>query len=193
MRRRAGAFAARPPQARRRPGRGAHARHRRADREVLPPRHGGTGGLSARHALCRAARGALARALPPELRLLASDRRARSRRGRQLLRAVRRAPHLRRDRAGFARDPAAQDGRDLLVLSLRRHGLVAHLPARRGGPAPGLGNAAAQVALGGKHGAAGILPAGSARDPPRVLRAPVMDWWVWPIALFAVTFAIGIV
>ena len=102
LRRRAGAFAARQPQAGRHPGRRAHARHRRADREVFPARHGGAGGLSARHALRRSARGAAARALPPELRLLAPDRRARPRRGRQLLRAVRRAPHLRRDPAGRA-------------------------------------------------------------------------------------------
>ena len=71
----------------------------RADREVLRPRHRGAGGLPARHALRRPARGAAARALPPELRLLAPDRRPRPRRRRQLLRAVRRAPHLRRDPA----------------------------------------------------------------------------------------------
>ena len=92
------------PQARRHPGRGAHARDRRADREVLPSRHRGAGGLSARHALRRAARSPAARALPAELRLLASHRRARPRRRRQLLRAVRRAPHLRRDPARVARD-----------------------------------------------------------------------------------------
>ena len=86
--------------------------------------------LSARHALRRAARGAPARALSPELRLLASHRRARSCRRRKLLRPVRRAPHLRRDSAGRTRDPAAQDGRDLLVPPLLRHGFGPHLPAR---------------------------------------------------------------
>src|SRR5260221_13673740 len=50
-------------------------------------------------------------------------------------------------------------------------------------------------------GAGRILALGSARDPAHVLRRPgrregralAMEWWVWPIALFAVTFAIGIV
>src|SRR5260221_8881991 len=50
-------------------------------------------------------------------------------------------------------------------------------------------------------GAGRILALGSARDPAHVLRRPgrregralVMEWWVWPIALFAVTFAIRIV
>ena len=55
-------------------------RDRRADREVLPPGHRGAGRLPARHALRRPARGAAARAVPPELRLLAPDRRPRSRR-----------------------------------------------------------------------------------------------------------------
>ena len=97
LRRRARPFAARQPEAGRHPGRGAHAGDRRAAREVLPPGHGRARGLSARHALRRPARGAAARALPPELRLLAPAPRPRSRRGRQLLRAVRRAPDLRRD------------------------------------------------------------------------------------------------
>ena len=131
LRRRAGALAARQPQAGRHSGRGAHARHRRADRKVLPAGHGGAGGLSARHALRGAARGAAARAVPAELRLLAPDRRARPRGRGQLLRAVRRAPRLRPDPARRARDAAAEDGRDVLVLPLRRHGLGTHLRARR--------------------------------------------------------------
>ena len=131
LRRRAGALAARQPQAGRHSGRGAHARHRRADRKVLPAGHGGAGGLSARHALRGAARGAAARAVPAELRLLAPDRRARPRGRGQLLWAVRRAPHLRPDPARRARDAAAEDGRDVLVLPLRRHGLGTHLRARR--------------------------------------------------------------
>ena len=55
------------------------------------------GRLPAGHALRRSARGAAARAVPAELRLLAPDRRARPRRRRQLLRPVRCAPHLRPD------------------------------------------------------------------------------------------------
>ncbi len=57
----------------------------------------GAGGLPARHALRRSARGAAARAVPAELRLLAPDRRPRSCGCRQLLRPVRRAPYLRPD------------------------------------------------------------------------------------------------
>ena len=109
VRRRAGALAARQPQGRRHPGRRADEGDRGADREVLSRRHRRPVGLSARHALCRAARGAAARAIPPELRLLAPDRRARPRRRRQLLRPVRRAQDLRRDPARLARDPAVQD------------------------------------------------------------------------------------
>ena len=95
------------------------------------PRHRRAGGLSDRHALRRAARGAAARAVPPELRLHAHDRRARPRRRGRLLRPVRRAAHLRPDARGQPRDPAAEDRLDLLVLQLRRHGHRAHLPARR--------------------------------------------------------------
>ena len=108
---------------------------RRADRTVLRRRHRGAGRLPARHALRGPARSAAARGLPPELRLLASDRRTRSRGRRQLLRAVRRAPHLRRDSARLARNAAAQARRDVLVLPLRRHGVGPHVPAQRSGPA----------------------------------------------------------
>ena len=44
--------------------------------QVLPRRHGGAGGLSARHALRGSARGAAARGVPAELRLRVPDRRA---------------------------------------------------------------------------------------------------------------------
>ena len=69
-------------------------------------------------------------AVPPELRLFASDRRARPCRCRQLLRPVRCAPHLRRDSQRLDGNPAAQDRLDFLVLQVRRHGIGAHLPAR---------------------------------------------------------------
>ena len=55
---------------------------------------------------------------PPELWLLAPARRPRPRRGRRLLRPVRRAPRLRRDRRRRAGDEAHQDRLDLLVRAL---------------------------------------------------------------------------
>jgi hypothetical protein len=66
------------------------------DRKLLRQEDRDPGRLPARHALRRSARGAAACAVPPELRLLAPDRRPRPRRRRQLLRPLRRAPHLRR-------------------------------------------------------------------------------------------------
>ncbi len=101
-----------------------------AGRQIFRQEHRRAGRLSARHALRRSARSAAACAVPPELRLLAPDRRTRPCRRRQLLRPVRCAPHLRRDPQGLAGDPAAQDRLDFLVLQVRRHGLGAHLPAR---------------------------------------------------------------
>ena len=56
--------------------------------KVFPSGHGGAGRLPAGHALRRSARGAVACAVPAELRLLAPDRRARSRGCGQLLRPV---------------------------------------------------------------------------------------------------------
>ena len=50
--------------------------------------------------------------------------------------------------AGRAADAAAEDRRGVLVLQVRRHGLGAHLPARRRGPPAGVRHAAAQVAVG---------------------------------------------
>ena len=70
----------------------------------------------------------------------------------------------------LARDPAAEDRLDVLVLRVRRHGVGAHVPARRGRPAAGVGHQASQVAVGRERRAARILAAGSARDPARVLR-----------------------
>src|SRR5207244_110128 len=134
LRRRARALAARQPETRRHPGPGAHARDRRADRPVLPSQDGTAGGLSARHAVCGSARGSAARAVPAELRLLASAGGPRPRRRGRLLRPVRCASHFRRDSGGLAGDPAAQDRLDLLVLQVRRHGLGADLPARRRRP-----------------------------------------------------------
>src|SRR6185312_12668990 len=94
----------------------------------------------------------------------------RSRGRRQLLRAVRRAPDLRRDPARRAGDRAAADGLDVLVLSLRRHGVGAHLPARRCRPPARVGDEAAQVAVGRGRGAGGVQPPRGARDPAGLLR-----------------------
>ena len=110
-------------------------------------RHGRAGGLSARHALRGPARGAAARAVPPELRLLAPDRRARPRRRRQATTGPStRIASSTRSRADALEIAAAEDRLDVLVLSLRRHGLGTHLPARPRGPAAGVGHAIAQVA-----------------------------------------------
>jgi len=88
----------------RHPGRGPFRSHQRAGRELLRSQHRDPGRLSARHALRRSPRGPVARAVPPELRLLASDRRPRPRRRGRLLRPVRRAEDLRRDPQGIARN-----------------------------------------------------------------------------------------
>ena len=141
--------------------------------KVLRAKDRGAVRLSARHALCRAARGAAARAVPPELRLLAPDRRPRPRRCRQLLRPVRRTPHFRRDPQGRARNPAAQDRLDVLVLPVRRHGLGPHLPARRDQDRLLVSGTKLRKWLSeGEPGAGGIQPPRSARNPARVLREP---------------------
>jgi sulfate adenylyltransferase len=85
--------------------------------------------------------------------------------GRQLLRTVRRAPRLRPHSEGRARDAAAQDRLDLLVLQVRRHGLRPHLSAWRRRPPAGFGYQAAQVALRRQPGAARVQPARGAGDP----------------------------
>ncbi len=99
-----------------------------------------------RDALRRAAGGAAARGVPPELRLQPPDRRARPRRGRRVLRPVRLPEDLRRDPARRARAPAAQDRLDVLLPPLRRHGVGAHLPPRGRGPHRRQRDAAAQDA-----------------------------------------------
>jgi sulfate adenylyltransferase len=68
---------------------------RNTGRELLREEHHRAGRLSAGHALRGSPRGAAARAVPPELRLLAPDRGPRPCRGRRLLRALRRPSHLR--------------------------------------------------------------------------------------------------
>ncbi len=69
--------------------------HRQTDRELFRSGHLYPGGLPHRDALCRSARGAAACRVPAEFRLLAPRHRPRSRGRWQLLRAVRRAAHLR--------------------------------------------------------------------------------------------------
>ena len=70
---------------------------------------------------------------PPELRLLASDRRARPCRRRQLLRSLRCASHLRSTLARRASDQAAEDRRHVLLPEVLRHGDGEDLSARSEG------------------------------------------------------------
>ncbi len=100
VRRRVHPPARRQAEARRHPGRRSRQGDRRPGQQVLPQGARGDGRLPARHALRRSARGAAARRVPPELRLLAPHRRPRPRRRRRLLRAVRRAEDLPRDPPG---------------------------------------------------------------------------------------------
>ena len=80
-----------------------------ADRKIFRQKDRGSGRLSARHALCRSARGAVACRVPPELRLFAPDRRSRPCRRRQLLRPVRCASHFRPGSQGRAGNRSAED------------------------------------------------------------------------------------
>ena len=105
--------------------------------------------------------------------LLAPARRTRPRGGRRLLRAVRRAPHLRRDRRRCAGDEADPDRLDLLVRTVRADGVDAHLPPRAGRPAAALGDEAAQDALRGRGGAGHLQPPRGPRHPAGILRGPV--------------------
>ena len=59
--------------------------------------------------------------------------------------------------AGSLETRPLEDRLDVLVLPLRRHGLGPHLSARDEGPAAGVRNAAAQVAVEGADGAGRIL------------------------------------
>ena len=83
---------------------------------------GDPGRLSDRDALCRPPGGAVACAVPAELRVLASGGGARPCRARRLLRTLRRPPYFRRDRRRQPRHPAAEVRRHVLLLRLRRHG-----------------------------------------------------------------------
>ena len=76
LRRRLRPPARRQAEARRHPGRSAREGHRRAGQQVFPQGARDPGRIPDGDALRRAARGAAARRLPPELRLLAPDRRA---------------------------------------------------------------------------------------------------------------------
>ena len=120
----------------------------RAGRELFRAGDRGAGRLPAGHALRRPARGAAARAVPPELRLLAPDRRPRPRRRRQLLRArsTRTTSSTRSRRARCETQPLKIDW---TFWCYKCGGMAsgAHLPARRRGPAAGLRHEAAQVAV----------------------------------------------
>ncbi len=91
--------------------------------------------------------------------------RPRPRRRGQLLRPVRRTPHLRHDSEGVARDRSAQDRLDLLVLSLRRHGYRPHVSACGRRSLARVRDQTPQMAVGRRGRAARIQPARSARRP----------------------------
>src|SRR5258706_2998887 len=170
LRRRPHPLAAGKAQARRHPAGGQRAGDLGADPELFRARQRRAGGLSARHALRRPARGAPARGVPAELRLQPPHRRARSRRRRRLLRAVRRAGDLRPDPARLAADRADENRLDVLVLSLRRHGLGAHLSAPPGRPAAALRHQAAPGPVRGRRHPRGIQPARGAAGAAQALQ-----------------------
>ena len=82
---------------------------------------------------------------------------------------LRRAADIRRDSAGRAEDPGDENRPDFLVLSLRRHGFGAHLPARPGRPADSLGYQAAPGAVRGCGNPRRVQPAGSPASAARIL------------------------
>ncbi len=123
--------ARRRDQAGRRAGGGAVQGVRGARREVLPEGPHRAGGVSGGDALRGAARGDLPRHRAQELRHQPADRRPRSRRRRQVLRAAGGAADLRSVRAERPRRHAAPAGSDVLLPRLRHARLVEELPARR--------------------------------------------------------------
>ena len=170
LRRRAGAFAARQPEAGRHSGRGAHARDRGADREILRAGTVVQAGypLDMRYA---GPREALLHALFRQNYGCSHQIVGRDHAGvGKLLRPVRRAPHLRRDPAGALETQPIKIDWTFWCYACGGMASGAHLPARREGPAAGVGHQAAQMAVGRQRGAAGIFAAGSARDPARLLR-----------------------
>ena len=104
--------------------------YQRAARRLLPERPRGAERAAGGDALRRTARGDLPRAGAQELRLHALHRRARSRGRGQLLRHVRRAPHLPFVCARRAGHPAAVLRPRVLLQGVRRHGVDQDLPAR---------------------------------------------------------------
>ena len=110
----------RQDQGRRHPRRRADALLRGADGELLPERPGGARREAGEDALRRPARGGPARDRPPQLRRDPLHRRPRPRRRRRLLRHLRRAEDLRRDRHRRARDRAADVRAHLLVQASAR-------------------------------------------------------------------------
>ena len=103
---------------------------RGADGEVLPAGPGDPRRQPVEDALRGPAGGDPARAHPPQLRLHPLHRRPRPRRRRRLLRHLRRAEDLRRDRHRRAGDPAALLRAHLLVQRVRGDGVGQDLPAR---------------------------------------------------------------
>ena len=116
----------------RHPGGRADALLRGPDGEVLPPRAGDPRRQPGEDALRRAARSGAARDHPAQLRLHPLHRRPRPRRGRRLLRHLRRAADLRRHRLRRARHRAAVLRAHLLVPRLRGNGVGQDLSASAG-------------------------------------------------------------
>ena len=105
--------------------------------------------------------------LPPELRLRATRSRPRPRRRRQLLRAVRRASHFRRDPARRRSRSSRSRSTGRSGATLRRHGFGAHLPARRQGPAAAF---RARSCASGSPKAAAVPPEFSRPEVLEILR-----------------------
>ena len=113
------------------------------------------------------ARGGPARDRAPELRLHPLHRRPRPRRRRRLLRHLRRAEDLRRDRHRQARHPAALLRAHLLVQQVRGHGVGQDLPARPGGPRLPQRHEGAGDARQRRKAAAGVQPPRGGSDLDR--------------------------
>ena len=116
----------------RHPRRRADALLRGPDGPLLPPGAGDPRRQPGEDALRGPPGGGAARDHPPQLRLHPLHRRSRPRRGRRLLRHLRRAADLRRHRHRRARDPAPVLRAHVLVPRVRGHGLRQDLPAPAG-------------------------------------------------------------
>src|SRR6185437_663969 len=148
-------------QGRRRPGRRAGQELSRAARALLPAGARAARRLPGRDAVRRSAGGRVPRAGAQELRLHPFHRGSRSRGGRELLRHLRRAAHLRALRARRARHSPHLLRAHVLLPALRRHGVAQDLSARRPVPCDALRYQSAGAAAERYAAAARVQPAGS--------------------------------